>query len=47
MNERRAHADIALKNINALIGVATYQIRNMLPEPSEIVRRLRIFEEQA
>lgn len=41
------------KQINAPIGVATYQLRNtlpeemkaMMPEPEEIVKRLRIFEE--
>lgn len=42
----------ALKNINMPIGVATYQLRNtlpeemkeMLPEPEEIVKRLKVFE---
>ena len=41
-----------LKNINMPIGVATYQLRNtlpeemkeMLPEPEEIVKRLKVFE---
>ena len=45
--------EYALKQSNAPIGVATYQLRNtlpedmkaMLPEPEEIVKRLRIFEE--
>ena len=44
---------ICLENINALIGVATYQLINMLPEemkamlpePEDIVKRLQIFEE--
>ena len=48
----KTYVEYALKNINAPIGVATYQLRNtlpeemkaMLPEPEEIVRRLRIFE---
>lgn len=41
-----------LENINMPIGVATYQLRNtlpeemkeMLPEPEEIVKRLKVFE---
>lgn len=49
----KAYVEYALKNINALIGVATYQLRNglpeemrvLLPEPEEIVKRLQIFEE--
>ena len=49
----KTYVEYALKNINAPIGVATYQLRNtlpeemkaMLPEPKEIVKRLRIFEE--
>lgn len=49
----KTYVEYALKNINAPIGVATYQLRNtlpekmkaMLPEPEEIVKRLRIFEE--
>lgn len=44
--------EYALKNINTPIGVATYQLRNtlpeemktMLPEPEEIVKRLGIFQ---
>lgn len=48
----KTYVKYALKNINAPIGVATYQLRNtlpddmkaMLPEPEEIVMRLRIFE---
>lgn len=44
--------EYALKSTNAPIGVATYQIssslpdnmKEMLPEPQEIVERLRIFE---
>ena len=51
----KTYVENALKNINAPIGVATYQLRNtlteemkaLLPEPEEIVKRLRIFEEQA
>lgn len=49
----KTYVEYALKQINAPIGVATYQLRNalpeemkaMLPEPEEIVKRLRIFEE--
>lgn len=49
----KTYVEYALKNINAPIGVATYQLRNtlpeemkaMLPEPEEIVKRLQIFEE--
>lgn len=45
-------AEYALKQSNVPIGVATYQLsrslpegmKEMLPEPEEIVRRLRIFE---
>lgn len=48
----KTYVEYALKNINAPIGVATYQIHNtlpddmkaMLPEPEEIARRLKIFE---
>ena len=51
-NKDKTYVEYALKNINAPIGVATYQLRNtlpeemkaLLPEPEEIVRRLRIFE---
>lgn len=50
----KTYVEYALKQINAPIGVATYQLRNtlpeemkaMLPEPDEIVKRLKIFEEQ-
>ena len=49
----KTYVEYALKQANAPIGVATYQLRNtlpedmkaMLPEPEEIVKRLRIFEE--
>ena len=48
----KTYVEYALKNINAPIGVATYQLRNtlpeelkaLLPEAEAIVRRLRIFE---
>ena len=51
-NKDKTYVEYALKNISAPIGVATYQLRNtlpeemkaLLPEPEEIVRRLRIFE---
>ena len=41
-----------IKNISTPIGVATYQLRNtlpeemkvMLPEPEEIVKKLRFFD---
>jgi hypothetical protein len=44
--------EYALKQTSAPIGVATYQLRNtlpedmkaMLPEPDEIARRLGIFD---
>lgn len=43
-----------MKQTNAPIGVATYQLRNtvpedmkaMLPDPDEIAKRLKIFEEK-
>lgn len=46
-------AEYALKQSNVPIGVATYKLsdslpedmKEMLPEPEEIVRRLRVFEE--
>ena len=49
----KTYVEYALKQTSAPIGVATYQLRNtlpedmkaMLPEPEEIVKRLRIFEE--
>lgn len=45
--------EYALKQSNVPIGVATYKLRDslpenmkeMLPEPEEIVERLKIFEE--
>ena len=48
----KTYVEYALKNINAPIGVAAYQLRNtlpeemkaLLPEPEEIVRRLKILE---
>ena len=51
-NKDKTYVEYALKNISAPIGVAIYQLRNtlpeemkaLLPEPEEIVRRLRIFE---
>ena len=57
--EQRVQAKLAikdeytLKNINSPIGVATYKLRNtlpddmkaMLPDPEEIAKRLKIFEE--
>ena len=50
----KTYVEYALKQANAPIGVATYQLQNtlpedmkaMLPEPEEIVKRLRIFEEE-
>lgn len=50
----KTYVEYALKNINVPIGMAAYQLRNtlpeemkaMLPEPEEIVKSLRIFEEQ-
>lgn len=49
----KTYVEYALKQTSAPIGVATYQLRNtlpedmkeMLPEPEEIVKRLKIFEE--
>ena len=49
----KTYVEYALKQSNAPIGVATYQLRNtlpedmktMLPEPEEILKRLRIFDE--
>ena len=48
----KTFVEYALKQTTAPIGVATYQLRNtlpedmkaMLPEPEEIAKRLRIFE---
>ena len=50
----KTYVEYALKQTNAPIGVVTYQLRNtlpedmkaMLPEPEEIVKRLRLFEEE-
>ncbi len=50
----KTYVEYALRQINAPIGVATYQLRNtlpeemkaMLPEPEEIIKRLKIFEEE-
>ena len=50
----KTYVEYALKQSNVPIGVATYQLRNslpenmkeMLPEPDEIVKMLRIFEEK-
>ncbi len=50
----KTYVEYALKQSNAPIGVATYQLSNslpenmkeMLPEPEEIVKRLRIFEKE-
>ena len=52
-NKDKTYVEYALKNINSPIGVATYQLRKtlpenmraMLPEPEEIIKRLGIFEE--
>jgi len=51
----KTYVEYALKQSNAPIGVATYQLRNtlpeemraMLPEPEEIAKRLCIFEEES
>lgn len=48
----KTYVEYALKQTNAPIGVATYQLSNklpddmkaMLPEPDEIVKRLKIFD---
>lgn len=50
----KTYMEYALEQTNAPIGVATYQLRNtlpedmnaMLPETKEIVKRLKITEEQ-
>lgn len=50
----KTYVEYALKQTNAPIGVATYQLSNslpenmkeLLPEPEEIVKRLRIFEDE-
>lgn len=52
-NKDKTFVEYALKQSNAPIGVATYRLSNslpeemkeMLPDPEEIVKRLRIFEE--
>ena len=48
----KTYVEYALKQSNAPIGVATYQLQNtlpeemrsMLPDPEEIVKRLSIFK---
>jgi Uncharacterized conserved protein len=53
-NKDKTFVEYALKQSNAPIGVATYQLSNslpenmkeMLPEPEEIARRLKIFEKE-
>ncbi|MDO4284846.1 MAG: PDDEXK nuclease domain-containing protein [Eubacteriales bacterium] len=50
----KIYVEYALKQTNAPIGVATYQLRStlpedmkaMLPEPDEIVKRLKLFENE-
>ncbi|MDO4764443.1 MAG: PDDEXK nuclease domain-containing protein [Eubacteriales bacterium] len=50
----KTFVEYALRRTNAPIGVATYQLRNtlpedmknMLPEPSEIIEKLKIFDEK-
>lgn len=50
----KTFVEYALKRSNVPIGVATYQLssslpenmRELLPTPEEIVRRLKIFEEE-
>ncbi len=50
----KTYVEYALKRSNVPIGVATYQLRNslpedmkeMLPEPEEIAERLKIFEKE-
>lgn len=50
----KTYVEYALKRSNVPIGVATYQLSNslpenmkeMLPEPEEIVRRLKIFDKE-
>jgi len=52
-SKRRTIVEYTLKNINMPIGVSTYQISNTLPEyykdllpdPDEIAKRLKIFED--
>ena len=52
-NKDKTYVEYALKQSNAPIGVATYHLRNtlpeemkaMLPEPEEIVKRLSIFKD--
>lgn len=53
-NKDKTFVEYALKQSSAPIGVATYQLSNslpenmkeMLPEPEEIARRLKIFEKE-
>ena len=50
----KTYVEYALRQTGAPIGVATYQLRNtlpedmkkVLPEPEEIVKRLKIFEQE-
>lgn len=50
----KTYVEYALRQTGAPIGVATYQLRNtlpedmkkILPEPEEIVKRLKIFEQE-
>ncbi|WP_243122920.1 PDDEXK nuclease domain-containing protein [Criibacterium bergeronii] len=50
----KTFVEYALRRTNAPIGVATYQLRNtlpddmknMLPQPSEIVEKLKIFDNE-
>jgi hypothetical protein len=52
-NKDRVYVEYALKQSSAPIGVAAYQLsdslpenmKELLPEPEEIVKRLKIFEE--
>lgn len=52
-NKDKTFVEYALKRTNVPIGVATYQLSNslpdnmreLLPEPEEIIKRLQIFEE--
>ena len=51
-NKDKTFVEYALRRTNAPIGVATYQLRNTLPEdmknilpaPNEIIEKLKIFE---
>lgn len=50
----KTFVEYALKRSNAPIGVATYQLstslpdnmKELLPDPEEIIKKLKIFEEQ-